>query len=130
MNAWSGIAAGVTLGTDGTMTVFVRDINSGVDGFFLPRVTIVYEGRVELYFGGLQGGESSDDQLRVGLGGVAGGEEERGGKAIKTESGCHCSDDVQEGIKNVEERGGDEPDGGENGEHQEAGSSNNVQLNA
>jgi hypothetical protein len=32
------------------MTVFVRGSNSGesgVDGFFLPRVTIVYEGRVE-----------------------------------------------------------------------------------
>ena len=116
------------------MTVFVRGSNSGesgVDWFFLPRVTIVYEGLVEVYFGGLQSGESSDDvQLRVGLGGVAGGKEERGEKAIKTESGCHCSDDVQEGIENVEERGGDEPDGGENGEHQEAGSSNNVQLNA
>jgi hypothetical protein len=46
----------------------------------------------------LQSGESSDDvQLRVGLGGVAGGEEERGEKAIKTESGCHCSDDVPKG---------------------------------
>jgi hypothetical protein len=51
MNAWSGTAAGVTLGTDGTMTVFVRGSNSGesgVDGFFLQRVTIVYEGRIEL----------------------------------------------------------------------------------
>jgi hypothetical protein len=57
MNTWSGTAAGVTLGTDGTMTVFVRGSNSGesgVDWFFLPRVTIVYEGLVEVYFGGLQ----------------------------------------------------------------------------
>jgi hypothetical protein len=46
------------------------------------------------------------------------------------ETGERTVDDVQEGIKNVEERGGDEPDGGENGEHQEAGSSNNVQVNA
>jgi hypothetical protein len=87
------------------MTVFVRGSNSGesgVDGFFLPRVTIVYEGRVELYFGGLQSGESSDDvQLRVGLGGVVGGEEERGGKAIKTESGCHCRDDVPRTSRSV-----------------------------
>jgi hypothetical protein len=91
MNDWSGTVAGIALGTDGTMTVFVRGSlsgESGVDGFFLPRVTIVYQGRVELYFGGLQSGESSNDvQLRVGLGGVAGGEEERVEKAIKTESG-------------------------------------------
>jgi hypothetical protein len=49
------------------------------------------------YFGGLQSGESSDSvKPRVGLGGIAGGEEEHGEKAIKSESGCHCSDDVQE----------------------------------
>jgi hypothetical protein len=64
------------------MTVFVRGSNScesGVDGFFLPCLTIVYEGLVELYFGGLQSGESSIGvHLRVGLGGVAGGEEEHG----------------------------------------------------
>jgi hypothetical protein len=64
-----------------------------------------------------------------GFGGVAGGEEDHWEKTIKKESGRHCSDDVQEGINNVEERGGDEPDGGVNGEHQEAGSTNNVQVN-
>jgi hypothetical protein len=63
------------------------------------------------------------------LGGVAGGEEECGEKTIKTESGCHCSNNVQEGIEKVEEHGGDESDGGENSKNQESGSRNNNQLN-